>query len=297
MPDAIVHRPAQPAFSTRMEQLALELLSPLKPVTEAVRRTQKFKQIATSVREIGVVEPLVVAPDRKNVGRFIVLDGNIRLEVLRESGETSTLCLIANDDEGYTYNNRINRLAIIQEHRMIMTAIQRGVPEERLARALNLNISSIRSRRRLLDGICPEAANLLRDKHVPINAFREFRRMRPARQVEAAELMVAMNRYTVSYARSLLAATPENQLVEDKKKKLAGLTPEQIEKMETESANLQREFRLIEQDYGADNLDLVLATGYVGRLLGNAPVVRYLAQFHPEILAEFQKLCELRQAA
>jgi hypothetical protein len=37
----------------------------------------------------------------------------------------STLCLIATDDEGYTYNNRINRLAIIQEHRMILKAIER----------------------------------------------------------------------------------------------------------------------------------------------------------------------------
>jgi hypothetical protein len=48
---------------------------------------------------------------------------------------------------------------------------------------------------------------------------------------------------------------------------------------------------------GADHLDLVLATGYVGRLLANARVVRYLAQKHPEILAEFQKIAELQNAA
>ena len=179
---------------------------------------------------------------------------------------------------------------------MIMTAIEKGVPEERLARALNVNISSIRSRRRLLEGICPEAADLLRDKHVPINSFHELRKLKPMRQIEAAELMVAMNRYTISYARSLVAASSESQLVE-KKKKLKGLTPEQIARMETEGARLQREFKMIEQDYGADHLDLVLATGYVGRLLTNARVVRYLAQEHPEILAEFQKIAELQHAA
>jgi hypothetical protein len=67
--------------------------------------------------------------------------------------------------------------------------------------------------------------------------------------------------------------------------------------METESANLQREFKMIEQDYGADHLDLVLAVGYIGRLLGNAKLVRYLAQYQPEILAEFQKISELQRAA
>lgn len=71
---------------------------------------------------------------------------------------------------------------------------------------------------------------------------------------------------------------------------LKGLTAEQIALMEEESAKLQRHFKVIEKDYGADHLDLVLATGYVSRLLGNARVVGYLAQCHPEILAEFQKL-------
>lgn len=103
--------------------------------------------------------------------------------------------------------------------------------------------------------------------------------------------------YTISYAQSLVAASSESQLVEAKKKKVKGLTPEQIARMETEAARLQREFKMIEQDYGADHLDLVLAVGYVARLLSNARVVGYLAQCHPEILAEFQKLNELQKAA
>ena len=47
--------------------------------------------------------------------------------------------------------------------------------------------------------------------------------MAPLRQIEAAELMVAMNKYTISYAKSLLAATPQAQLVEcDKPKHVKG---------------------------------------------------------------------------
>ena len=136
-------------------------------------------------------------------------------------------------------------------------------------------------------------AEILRDKHVAINTFRELRRLRFERQIEAAQLMVAMARYTIGYARSLVAATPEELLAKPKKpKELKGLTAEQIALMEQESAKLQRHFNLIEKDYGADHLDLVLATGYVARLLANARIVGYLAQCHPEILAEFQKLLE-----
>ena len=86
---------------------------------------------------------------------------------------------------------------------MIVKAIERGVSEERIAKALNVNIPDIVRKRRLLDGICPEVAEILKDKHVAIHTFSELRKMMPLRQIEAAELMVAMNKYTVNYAKSL----------------------------------------------------------------------------------------------
>ncbi|WP_243637653.1 MULTISPECIES: hypothetical protein [Brevundimonas] len=54
--------------------------------------------------------------------------------------------------ESFTYNKRVNRLATIQEHYMIVRALERGVPEEKLARELNV----IRQRRHLLAGRHPE---------------------------------------------------------------------------------------------------------------------------------------------
>ena len=86
--------------------------------------------------------------------------------------------------------------------------------------------------------------------------------MGPERQVEAAELMVAMNKFTISYAKTLLAATPDAQLAQGRRRiKPRGVTEEQLVLMQRESANLDREFRLIEESYGADHLDLVLARG------------------------------------
>ena len=118
--------------------------------------------------------------------------------------------------------------------------------------------------------------------------------MAPLRQIEAAELMVAMNKYTISYAKSLLAATPQSQLAEAQKPKaIKGLTDDQMALMERESGNLEREFKMAEQSYGTDHLDLVLAKGYLTKLLGNPRVVRYLNHNHQEILTEFQRIADV----
>lgn len=200
-------------------------------------------------------------------------------------------------DEAFTYDKRVSRIAIIQEHRMILNAVKKGVSEERLAGALNVNIANIRAKRNLLVGICAEAADILKDKHVPRNVFTELRYMKPMPQIEASQLMVAMNRFSINYAKSLVAATPDGQLTKPRRRRRQGLSEEQISLMQHESENLARAFRLIEQNYGADHLDLMLALGYVTRLLGNARIVRHLAQRHGDILSEFQKMVDYQKAA
>ena len=52
--------------------------------------------------------------------------------------------------------------------------------------------------------------------------------------------------------------------------------------MERESAQLDREVKLAERSYGADNLLLVVARGYLAKLLTNARVVRHISQQRPE---------------
>jgi ParB-like chromosome segregation protein Spo0J len=285
-------------FEDAGQRIAIVDIRPLRLVSETVRKTRKYSQIAASIREVGIIEPPVVARDRSEPGKYLLLDGHLRIEILKETGATEVVCLISTDDEAFTYNKRVNRLAIVQEHRMILKAIERGVSEERIARALNVDVGSIKRKRRLLDGICPEAADLLKDKHIAIHAFTELKKLAPMRQIEAAELMIAMNKYTISYAKSLVAATPQSQLAESfRPKKIKGISEEQTALMERESASLEREFRIAEQAYGTDHLDLVLANGYLGKLLGNARVVRYLSQHHREILSEFQKLVELESNA
>ena len=87
-------------------------------------------------------------------------NGHLRHAALSDLGHSEAPCLIADDDEAFTYNKRVNRLATIQEHYMIVKAIERGVSEEKLARALNVDIKRIKTKRTLLDGVCPEVAEM-----------------------------------------------------------------------------------------------------------------------------------------
>ncbi|KZM49576.1 plasmid partitioning protein RepB C-terminal domain-containing protein [Labrenzia sp. OB1] len=281
------------AFERDTVTLALSDIVPLRLVSNTIKKSAKYAQIRSSIFYSGLAELPVVVRNQNDQGKYLLLDGHIRLAVLQEFGEDHVTCLVAKDDEAYTYNKRVNRLATIQEHQMILKALEKGVSEEVLAKVLNVNIGNIRRKRTLLRGICVEVAELLKDKHVPINTFRELRKLKPLRQIQAAELMIAMNKYSNNFAKSFVGATPALQLVEpEKSKKISGLSDEQIALMEQESEKLDREFRLLEETFGQDNLDLVVATGYVKRLIENAQVVRYLAKNFPELLAEFQKIAD-----
>lgn len=261
-----------------------------KSILKSTVYTKKYGQIKASIKEIGIIEPLIVAPtaDKKE---FVLLDGHIRLEILKDLGFSEIPCLLSSDDENYTYNKKINRLATIQEHFMIRRAIDQGVDEERLASALNIDIKSIRSKINLLNGICPEVIELLKDRELSPNVFSLLKKMKSVRQIECAELMTTLNNLTVPYAKALLMTTPPNMLVDSKKiSKKTNNSFESIRKIEIDSANLHIHIKLLEQNYAQDTLNSVLATGYLRKLLGNNNIKNYLEKNHTEIFSEFESI-------
>lgn len=264
---------------------------PSRRIPAPVVESRKFRQIRTSIEEVGLIEPLSVTAADRSSGQHVLLDGHLRLLAIQDLGYERAACLVATDDESYTYNNRVNRLSTIQEHYMIRRVIDRGVSPERLAKALSVDVSQIIKKMSLLDGICPEAAELLGDRQFSAELVRAIRKMKPTRQVECVELMVAANNVSVSYAEALLVATPAASLVKGKKpRKLTGVSPEQMAKMEREMSNLQVQYKLVEQTYGQDVLNLVLAKGYLAKLLENESARQYVAQRHPDLMVEFESI-------
>jgi len=255
--------------------------------------SRKFVQIRASIEEVGLIEPLSVVPVEKGSKQYVLLDGHLRLLALQQMECTEACCLEATDDESYTYNSRINRLSTIQEHYMIRRAVERGVTPQRLAKALSVDVSQITKKLTLLNGLCPEAVELLADRQFSVDISRILRKMKPTRQVECVELMVSANNITSAYAEAMLVATPANLLVDGKKpQRMTGVSQEQIVKMEREMSNLQVQYKSVEQTYGQDVLHLVLAKGYLAKLLENKPVSRYLLQHEPEVYAEFETIVQ-----
>ena len=287
-------RKVRVAFEPKSVFVKFSNLLPVKQLSNRVKKTKKYCQISASIGEVGIIELPIVSRAGQKRGKFLLLDGHLRVEVLKDQGAKGTDCFVAMEDEAFTYNKRINRLATIQEHKMILKAIERGVPQERIAKALDINVSTIRQKRNLLEGICGETVELLKDKHCPTSTFQALKKMQPMRQIEVAELMIAMDNYSVDYSKALLAATPQKQLAEpENPKKFKGISPEQIARMESEMAKLQGEMKLIEDSYGTDHLNLVLARGYLVTLIGNQKVSKFLAQHHSEILSEFRKISDV----
>lgn len=281
-------------FEQQTIELGLKNIVPLKVLTQAIRESRKFQQIIASIREVGVIEPLVVTKESSSENRYILLDGHLRLAGLKELGEDKTICLISTDDEAFTYNKYISRQAPIQEHKMIVRAVESGVSEEKIAQALNVNVKSIIQKRSLLDGICPEAVDLLKDKMLASGVFRVLKKMKPSRQIETAMLMIDTNAFTVPYAKALLASTTTEQLVNpDKPKTGTGLSQAKRVRMQKELTRLEREYKLIKDDGGQKNLVLQFAKNYLVRLLDNARVTRFLSENYPDILEEFQKIVEM----
>ena len=286
------------ACESEMITLQVSGILPLKTITVEMKRSVKYHCIVASVRELGVIEPLVVYPDTGNADNYVLLDGHIRLEVLKDLGQDTVECLIAMDDEAFTYNHKVNRLSAIQEHFMIIRAIKHGVSEERIAKSLNVDVTNICRKRDLLDGICREAVELLKDRRPAAGALREMKKVKAMRQIEMAELMIASQNFSVAYAKCLYAATPADQLVEaDKPKEVRGLSVREVGRMERELESLSQDFKLIEETHGRNVLNLVLVVSYLKKLLDNAGVVRCLSRDYPEILTEFQKVTDSKSLA
>lgn len=280
-------------FIPEQLRVSLERILPSRKMSAGLNGSKKFKQIKASIEAVGLIEPLTISRADKESGLHTLLDGHIRLLAMHELGYGDAPCLVATDDETYTYNNRISRLSSVQEHLMIRRAVERGVTPARLAQALDVDVSQITRKLNLLDGICPEAAEMLEDQHFSANVGGILRKMKSMRQIECVELMVSANNLTVSYAEALLAATPGHQLIQNSKpQKIRGVSSEQMAKMEQEMGNLQERYRLVEQSYGQDVLNLVLTRGYLTKLLDNPSVVRYLTLHQPDVLHELQNIVQ-----
>ena len=278
-------------FEMRKIRLALENISPLRQIKYLDKGIMRYKKILASIKEVGLVEPLVVYPQKDAPGKYLLKNGHLRYVALKELGEKSADCIIATDDECYTYNARVSRLPPIQEHRMIVKAVNDGVSPERLAAALNMPLHVVKASMNLLNGIHEQAADLLKDKNISPRAIQLLKRVNGMRQIEIADLMVKHNNFFTGYAEALVLGTVKDQMVKpDEPKKKKGMSAEDIARMESEMESLERDLKAVTDNYMENMFTLQTAQTYIKNLLKNAKIVRYLNANHAEIYSEFETI-------
>jgi ParB-like chromosome segregation protein Spo0J len=277
-------------FERETVSLPLAKILPTRSLTAADKASVAYKTVEASLQVVGMVEPLVVF--RQADGTHILLEGHARLASLMAAGAKEAECLLSTEGTTLPYKQLVNHLSPIQANKMIMRALDAGVPEERLAKALDRPVSTIRMSRTVLKDICEEALELLKDKPIANAALRVFAQVQAPRQIEMAEIMTKMANYSKAYAVAMVSRTKPELLVEAPEKRPARPKPEDLARMEAEMEALERDILLIDDSHGRNVVNLAIARGYVKKLLENARVARYLAAKHGDLLTEFQRIQE-----
>jgi hypothetical protein len=280
-------------FEDKLKLISLNDIISTKTNLHKIKQSNKYKQILASIKEVGIVEPPVVIWN-ENKKKFIILDGNLRITALKEIGYESVMCIISTDDEGYTYNRYVNRLSAIQSNKMILNAINNGVSEKKIAKALNISIRSLRTKKTLINGICQEAVDILKDKIISENVFLILKKMKPIRQIDAALMMNDQQLYGLKFAEKLLGATSDDMLISPRK--ISKLSPTEIDKrirLEQESLALSSDLRSIHDRYGIDMITFSSIQAYLKRLLNNEKVADFIQQYYPDIFEKFTQICAI----
>ncbi|MCC6819871.1 MAG: ParB N-terminal domain-containing protein [Verrucomicrobia subdivision 3 bacterium] len=275
----------------RIIRLLLENILPVRQISDAQKKANRYEVILTSIKAVGLVEPLVVFPQKGQPGKYTLVNGHMRYYAMKELELTFADCLVANDDEGFTYNARISRLPAIQEHKMITRAVKNGASLERIAAALNISPRLVQASMNLLNGINDEAVELLKDKPISPAALRMMKKVTGERQIEIARMMIEANNYYAGYVEGLVLGTRLDLLVATNlPKKKKGMSPEAIAKMEQEMETLESGMKAITDNYKENMFTLQTAHTYVKALLKNTRVAKYLKAKHAEINTEFENM-------
>ncbi len=88
----------------RKVSMALDAIVPVRKERQGLGN--RYQAILASVKELGLVEPLVVRPAKEAPGRFLLLDGHSRYFALKHLGYTRADCIVSSDGEEFTTSNK-----------------------------------------------------------------------------------------------------------------------------------------------------------------------------------------------
>lgn len=276
-------------FENNFQLYLIEQLIPSRSLPVNIKRSTKYKQILSSLLEIGLIEPIIIFIDDEDNKK--VLDGHLRIEAMKDLGHQHVHCLISPVNETYSYNKRVNRLTILQEQKMLKKAVESGVPIEKLSAVLGVSPGMINTRLRITDGICGEVIALLSEKNISQNVFEVLRKIKPYKQIEVVATMITLNNFTRKFALSMLhSISPEHLLSKDIKEPDNPDIIKTLSRLEKEMAALEVETQNIKDEYAENTLNLLIVKAYIAKLLNNNAIVHWLYDNNVTYLDALKKI-------
>lgn len=127
-----------------------------------------------------------------------------------------------------------------------------------------------------------DAKSLLESKPVSPKAWSFIARMNPTRQIEAARLMIASGCYNAPYARALISVT-DASLIKDRGRPRLLMESPSRKNANQEITDLADKLKSVSGVTGTDLLIVLIARGYIQRLLGNLPITKYLRRHWADV--------------
>lgn len=120
--------------------------------------------------------------------------------------------------------------------------------------------------------------------------------MKPIRQMEAVDMMIAANKLTKSYGEMILVASSREDWVGHTQKKYSD-SLEKLSLLEQEMDRLKEDYTQTEKEISDINLSLIVASGYLRRLLDNSAVKEFISLYYDEILTALDTVYQQLQLA
>lgn len=116
--------------------------------------------------------------------------------------------------------------------------------------------------------------------------------MTPERQIEALSYMASSSDYSAKFARAIWLGSSDNQLINPIRKARQTCT-EETSKLENEVSRLQKEYHLMEDNYGKNVGDLTVIKAYLHQLFQNAEINKFIKENETDIYQRFERIVEM----
>jgi hypothetical protein len=144
--------------------------------------------------------------------------------------------------------------------------------------------------------LCPEAQRLLISTDIKEDALEVLARMKPSRQIEAAQLMIAANCYSRRFAWTLIAASPRGLVKNRKAYPKVAMSAHKLKLASREMTILADQLTSL-PDRRFDFITLMQICRFTESLLSNARIVRYIEKKYSGMVRELRAVINEHQDA